>query len=229
MIKDRLYELKETLNPGVELVAVSKYHPVDELQQAYDAGQRIFGESHVQELVAKEAALPKDIKWHFIGHLQTNKVKYMASFVSLIHSVDSEKLLKEINRQAEKNGRIIDCLLQLHIAKEETKFGFTPQEVTDFLQSGEWRSQMSNVRIVGLMAMATNTDDEQQIADEFLQVKSLFDKLKNTVFVSDDYFKEISMGMSGDYQIAQNCGSTMVRVGSMIFGNRDYSKPFTVQ
>lgn len=228
MIKENLIDVKATLKEGVELVAVSKYHPVEELQEAYNAGQRVFGESHVQELVAKEAVLPKDIKWHFIGHLQTNKVKYIAPFVTLIHSVDSVKLLKEINRQAEKCGRVIDCLLQLHIAQEETKFGFTPAEVSSFLESGEWK-QYANVRIVGIMAMATNTDDEKQIAGEFVSVKNVFDTLKASLFAADDSFKEISMGMSGDYQIAQQCGSTMVRVGSMIFGARDYSKPFAVQ
>ncbi len=232
MIEDNLREVLSTLSEGVKLVAVSKYHPVSELQQAYDAGQRIFGESHVQELAAKEEVLPKDIQWHFIGHLQTNKVKYMAPFVSLIHSVDSVKLLKEIDKQGAKCGRVIDCLLQLHIADEDTKFGFTPDELKEQLTNGELQplangnsgnTAFSNVRIVGLMAMATNTDDEEQIAAEFNSVKYLFDELKREVFKDNAHFTEISMGMSGDYLIAQQHGSTMVRVGSMIFGERDYS------
>ncbi len=210
------------MKPGVRLVAVSKYHPVEALQEAYDAGQRVFGESHVQELVAKHDALPEDIQWHFIGHLQTNKVKYMIPFVSLIHSVDSVKLLKEINKQAQKVDRVVDVLLQLHVAAEETKFGFSPDEVVEMLDGGEWK-ELLNVRIVGLMAMATNTDDEEQIAGEFEQVRALFGRLKEHYFSDKAEFKDISMGMSGDYLIAQEHGSTMVRVGSVIFGERDYS------
>lgn len=221
MITENLNRIKSSLLPGVELVAVSKYHSAECIKEAYDAGQRIFGESHMQELQAKHEILPDDIEWHFIGHLQTNKVKYMAPFVSLIHSVDSVKLMKEINKQAAKCGRVIDCLLQLHIAEEETKFGFTPDEVLAFLDGGEWR-EMQNVRIVGLMAMATNTDDDEQIRVEFRRVKMLFEDLKKGVFADSDSFKEISMGMSGDYEIAMNEGSTLVRVGSMIFGNRIY-------
>lgn len=220
-ISDKLNEVRATLIDGVELVAVSKYHPVSALQEAYDAGQRIFGESHVQELVGKYEALPKDIQWHFIGHLQTNKVKYMASFVSLVHSVDSYKLLKEIDKQATKCGRSINCLLQLHVAQEETKFGFTPDEVLDLLHQSEWR-ELKGVRIVGLMAMASNTDDDKQIEREFQSVKECFDRVKAEFFSHDDYFKEISMGMSGDYLLAMKHGSTLVRVGSMIFGNRYY-------
>lgn len=227
MIADNLSGVKATLKQGVELVAVSKYHPVEELQEAYDAGQRIFGESHVQELVAKHEALPKDIQWHFIGHLQTNKVKYMASFVNLIHSVDSIKLLKEVDKQARKVGRVIDVLLQLHVAEEDTKFGFSPDEVLSMLDSGEWKV-MNGIRIVGLMAMATNTDDEGQIESEFEIVRELFDEIKNRFFASEPSFKEVSMGMSGDYLIAQEHGSTLVRIGSMIFGERDYITRFSL-
>ena len=227
MIAENLNSVRATLKEGVELVAVSKYHPVEELQEAYDAGQRVFGESHVQEMVAKHEVLPQDIRWHFIGHLQTNKVKYMAGFVSLIHSVDSLKLLKEIDKQARKVGRRIDVLLQLHVAEEETKFGFSSDEVLAMLDGEEWRT-MEGVRIVGLMAMATNTDDEGQIANEFEAVRGLFDVVKSRFFSEEPSFKEISMGMSGDYLIAQEHGSTLVRVGSMIFGERDYSKPFSL-
>lgn len=223
MIAENLKTVLASLKPGVALVAVSKFHPVEALQEAYDAGQRVFGESHVQELVAKQEVLPKDIKWHFIGHLQTNKVKYMAPFVSLIHAVDSVKLLKEIDKQAQKCGRVIDVLLQIHVAKEETKFGFTPDEVVDVLEAGEWKT-LPNVRVVGLMAMATNTDDEGQIAEEFDTVRQLFARLKDRFFAESPDFKVLSMGMSGDYLIAQEHGSTMVRVGSMIFGERDYSR-----
>ena len=227
MIAENLNSVRATLKEGVELVAVSKYHPVEELQEAYDAGQRVFGESHVQEMVAKHEVLPQDIRWHFIGHLQTNKVKYMAGFVSLIHSVDSLKLLKEIDKQARKVGRRIDVLLQLHVAEEETKFGFSFDEVLAMLDGEEWRT-MEGVRIVGLMAMATNTDDEGQIANEFEAVRGLFDVVKSRFFSEESSFREISMGMSGDYLIAQEHGSTLVRVGSMIFGERDYSKPFSL-
>ena len=223
MIAENLKTVLASLKPGVALVAVSKFHPVEALQEAYDAGQRVFGESHVQELVAKQEVLPKDIEWHFIGHLQTNKVKYMAPFVSLIHAVDSVKLLKEIDKQAQKCGRVIDVLMQIHVAKEETKFGFTPDEVADVLEAGEWKT-LSNVRVVGLMAMATNTDDEAQIAEEFDTVRQLFARLKDRFFAESPDFKVLSMGMSGDYMIAQEHGSTMVRVGSMIFGERDYSR-----
>ncbi len=222
MIAENLHKVLSTIQPGIRLVAVSKFHPVSALQEAYDAGQRVFGESHVQELVEKQQLLPKDIEWHFIGHLQTNKVKYMASFISLIHAVDTMKLLKEIDKQAERNNRIIDCLLQIHIAKEETKFGFTPDELRTMLQEGEWK-QFSHVCICGLMCMASNTDDVKQIADEFESVRMLFQEIKNDFFPTEETFKELSMGMSGDYEIAQQHGSTMVRVGTMIFGERNYS------
>lgn len=222
MIAENLHKVLSTIQPGIRLVAVSKFHPISALQEAYDAGQRVFGESHVQELVEKQQLLPKDIEWHFIGHLQTNKVKYMASFISLIHAVDTMKLLKEIDKQAERNNRIIDCLLQIHIAKEETKFGFTPDELRTLLQEGEWK-QFSHVRICGLMCMASNTDDVKQIADEFESVRMLFQEIKNEFFPTEESFRELSMGMSGDYEIAQQHGSTMVRVGTMIFGERNYS------
>ena len=220
-ISDNLMKVRATLLPGVKLVAVSKYHPVEALQEAYDAGQRIFGESHVQEMVTKNEVLPKDIQWHFIGHLQTNKVKYIAPFVSLIHSVDSLKLLREIEKQGSKVGRTIDVLLQLHVAQEETKFGFAPEEVTSLLEEGEYLS-MPHVRIVGLMAMASNTDNEAQVESEFASVKRLFDCLKPRFFADKAEFAELSMGMSHDYPIAQRHGATLVRVGSMIFGERVY-------
>lgn len=222
VVADNINKVKSTLTSGVELVAVSKYQPSSALKEAYDAGQRIFGESHVQELIGKYEELPKDIKWHFIGHLQTNKVKYMASFINLIHSVDSLKLLREIDKQAQKTGRVIDCLLQLHVAQEETKFGFSSAELLALLNSDDWRG-LKGVRIVGLMAMASNTDDDTQVESEFASVKSLFDHLKTTIFKEDSYFNELSMGMSGDYLVAIKHGSTLVRVGSMIFGNRIYN------
>lgn len=221
MIGENLQKVWDTLLPDVRLVAVSKFHPVEALQAAYDAGQRVFGESHVQELVAKQEVMPKDIEWHFIGHLQTNKVKYMASFVSLIHAVDSVKLLKEIDKQAQKCNRVIDVLLQVHVAKEETKFGFSPEELVQMLEEGEWKL-FGSIRIAGLMAMATNTDDEAQIAEEFDTVRGLFCNMKERFFADTPEFKELSMGMSGDYQIAQRHGSTLVRVGSLIFGEREY-------
>lgn len=218
-IRNNLFEVKANLPEDVLLVAVSKYHPVEALQEAYDAGQKVFGESHVQELVGKHEVLPKDIIWHFIGHLQTNKVKYIAPFISLIHAVDTMKLMKEINRQAEKAGRVIDCLLQMHIAQEETKFGFAPDELKAMLADGEWK-EMKNVRIVGLMCMATNTDDDEQVRSEFRYARSIFDSIKAEHFAQDAGFKHLSMGMSGDYPIAVEEGSSMVRVGSRIFGNR---------
>jgi hypothetical protein len=222
LIAENLQKVLATLSDGVKLVAVSKYHPVSDLQAAYDAGQRIFGESHAQEVVAKQALLPDDIQWHFIGHLQTNKVKYIAPFVALIHSVDSFKLLKEINRQGERCHRIIDCLLQIHIAREETKFGFSPDELIQMLNEGEWRN-LSHIRIAGLMCMATNTADTQQIASEFAFAHSLFNQVRHDYFQDTPSFRELSMGMSGDYQIAIQHGATLVRVGSLIFGERDYT------
>lgn len=220
-LSEKINNIQKTLPAGVRLVAVSKYHPASLIQEAYDAGQRIFGESHVQELVAKHDALPKDIEWHFIGHLQTNKVKYIAPFVSLIHAVDSERLLIEIDKQAKRCGRTIPVLLQVHVAKETTKFGFTPDELINFMENGDWR-QYTNIRFSGIMCMATNTDDEALIASEFEQAKTLFHRIKEKYFSDSDTFNECSWGMSGDYPIAIEHGSTLIRIGSMIFGERTY-------
>jgi pyridoxal phosphate enzyme (YggS family) len=220
-LSEKINNIQKTLPAGVRLVAVSKYHPASLIQEAYDAGQRIFGESHVQELVAKHDALPKDIEWHFIGHLQTNKVKYIAPFVSLIHAVDSERLLIEIDKQAKRSGRTIPVLLQVHVAKETTKFGFTPDELLNFMENGDWR-QYTNIRFSGIMCMATNTDDEALIASEFEQAKTLFHRIKEKYFSDSNTFNECSWGMSGDYPIAIEHGSTLIRIGSMIFGERTY-------
>lgn len=203
----------------VKLIAVSKTQPVEKVQEAYDAGQRIFGENQVQEMVDKYEHLPKDIEWHLIGHLQTNKVKYIAPFVNLIHSVDSLKLLQEINKQALKNNRVIDCLLQVYIADEETKFGLGYDELIELLRSDEF-TELKNVRIVGVMGIATNTNSQKQIKEEFYELATLFNGLKEAFFKNNPEFKEISMGMSSDYMIAIEQGSTMIRVGSAIFGER---------
>jgi PLP dependent protein len=203
----------------VTLVAVSKTKPVEAIREAYLAGQRHFGENKVQEMNEKQPQLPEDIKWHLIGHLQSNKVKYIAPYVHLIHSVDSLKLLQEINKQAQKNQRIIDCLLQFHIAEEETKFGLTLEEAETILKSQEYRS-FEHIRIVGVMGMATFTEDESQVRKEFRQLKSIFDKLKLQFFSELSHFREVSMGMSGDYKLAIEEGSTLIRVGSSIFGSR---------
>lgn len=219
-IADNLLEYKSELDKTqVELIAVSKYQEPSAIMEAYDAGQRVFGENIVQELVDKQAQLPKDIEWHLIGHLQTNKVKYIAPFVKLIHSVDSLKLLIEINKQAVKNKRVIDCLLQIYIADEDTKFGLGFDEAIELLRSEEFAT-LKNVRIVGLMGIASNNATEKQTLDEFIELKVLFDGIKVSFFRKDDYFKEVSMGMSGDYKLAIEAGSTMVRVGSSIFGKR---------
>jgi pyridoxal phosphate enzyme (YggS family) len=220
-IQAEIQSIRQELPEGVRLVAVSKYHPVEALQEAYKVGQRIFGESKVQEMTIKYETLPKDIEWHFIGHLQTNKIKYMASYVSLIHGVDSYKLLSEINKQAAKAGRIIPCLLQIHIAKEETKFGFTPEECMAMLEEGAWRT-LTHVQIAGVMGMATNTDDLIQVEAEFATLSSLFQCMKEVYFADTPAFKEISMGMSDDYPIAIRQGSTLIRIGSRIFGARNY-------
>lgn len=206
---------------GVTLVAVSKYHPVGHIEEAYACGQRVFGESHVQELERKHESMPEDIAWHFIGHLQTNKVKYIAPYISMIDAADSYKLLKEINRHAAKHGRTIDVLLELHVAEEETKYGFTLDACREMLEAGEWR-QLSNVRICGLMTMASNVDDEAQIEREFTVAADFFDELKARYFAGADYFCERSWGMSDDYKIALRCRSTMIRVGTGIFGPRVY-------
>ncbi len=220
-IAENIDMVKSHFPAQVQLVAVSKTKPVEMLMEAYNNGQRAFGENKVQEMVAKFEAMPKDIEWHFIGHLQTNKIKYMVSFVHLIHGVDSFKLLKTIDAEARKVGRIIPCLLQFHIAEEETKFGLSLNEATEMLESGEFK-QLENVRLSGVMGMATFTDDETQIRKEFRNLKSIFDRLKTDFFASRPDFREISMGMSGDYLIAVEEGSTMVRIGSTIFGERNY-------
>ena len=216
MIASNLQKVRASLNEGVELVAVSKYHPVEAALEAYEAGQRVFGESREQELRVKHEQLPKDIRWHFIGHLQTNKVKYIAPYIAMIEAVDSLKLLKEINRQAERCDRIIDVLLELHLAQEETKSGMTPEECLDMLEEGEWRT-LANIRIRGIMMMASNTDDEGLIRREFLMAKNCFDDIKSRYFMDSESFNVRSYGMSGDYLIAQQCGSNHVRVGSKIF------------
>jgi len=218
-IKNNLLEIKNSLPEHVTLVAVSKTKPVSNLMEAYDAGQRIFGENKIQEMADKYEQMPKDIDWHMIGHVQTNKVKYMAPFVSLVHGVDSLKLLAEINKQASKNGRIIDCLLQIHIAEEDTKFGLDEDELQQLLESEEFR-KMENVKVAGLMGMATFTEDEAQITKEFKHLKAVFDSLKTLPLTNNLQPATLSMGMSGDYRIALDYGSTMVRIGSSIFGSR---------
>ena len=220
-IQEEIQTIKAGLPESVRLVAVSKFHPIEALQEAYEGGQRIFGESKVQEMTQKYEALPKDIEWHFIGHLQTNKIKYMAPYVALIHGVDSYKLLSEINKQAAKAGRIIPCLLQIHIAQEEAKFGFATDKCRTMLEEGNWR-QLKNVQIAGVMGMATNTEDEAQIKREFSTLSAFFQEVKETYFKEVSSFKEISMGMSDDYPIAIEEGSTLIRIGSRIFGARNY-------
>lgn len=216
-----LKQVKDTIKPGVELVAVSKFHPAEVIQEAYNQGQRIFGESRAQELQAKHEILPADIQWHFIGHLQANKVKYIAPYISLIHTVDSLKLLREIDRQAEKCNRVIDCLLELHLAQEETKYGLTMEACTELLEAGEWR-ELNHVRITGIMCMATNTPDEAQIEREFEQAKTYFDTVKAQFFANDEAFCQRSWGMSHDYPLAMRHGATLVRIGTAIFGEREY-------
>ena len=220
-IKQNLDTIKQTLPNHVTLVAVSKTKPVSDLMEAYNAGQRIFGENKIQEMADKYQEMPKDIKWHMIGHVQRNKVKYMAEFVDLIHGVDSLKLLKEINKQALKHDRIINCLLQIKIAEEDSKFGMRIKDAEALLLS-ETVSELKNINIVGLMGMATFTDNKDQIKEEFLRLKSAFEDLK-TIKTSNCNLQTISMGMSGDYKLAIECGSTMVRVGSSIFGERNYN------
>lgn len=218
-IAQNLKKIKSSLPAGVKLVAVSKFKSNEDILEAYQAGQTVFGENRVQELTEKYEQLPKDIEWHMIGHLQTNKVKYIVPFVHLIHGVDSFKLLKEINKQAAKVERVQKCLLQIHIAQEETKFGFDRDEVLQMLSSDEFAT-LHNIQLCGLMGMASLTDSAAQVHNEFRSLKQLFDELKQSYFAHDDNFKEISMGMSGDYAIAVEEGSTMVRVGSSIFGSR---------
>ena len=220
-ITENITRLKASLPAGVTLVAVSKFHPVEALQEAYNAGQRVFGESRAQELTAKQKVLPSDIEWHFIGHLQTNKIKYMIPYVAMIHGIDSYKLLAEVNKQAVKAGRTVNCLLQIHVAQEETKFGFSPEECKEMLNAGEWK-ELTHVRICGLMGMASNTDCIEQINREFGLLNRLFNEIKTTWFIHSDTFCELSMGMSHDYHEAIAAGSTLVRVGSKIFGERIY-------
>jgi len=215
----QIHEVLKDLPQGVRLVAVSKFHPNEVIEEAYREGQRIFGESRAQELKAKHETLPKDIEWHFIGTLQTNKIKYIIPYVAMIHGIDSYKLLVEVNKHAEKAGRVVDCLLQLHIAQEETKFGFSFNECRETLDTEDWKS-LKNIRIRGLMGMASNTDDEEQIKREFCSLYEFFQELKNTQFADQQAFNELSMGMSHDYHLAIAAGSTLVRVGSLIFGSR---------
>ena len=224
MIKEKLAKVRSTLSDGVRLVAVSKTKPVEMLQEAYDAGQRLFGENKALEMRDKHQVLPSDIEWHFIGHLQTNKVKYIAPYVSLIHSIDSLNLLQVVNKEAVKHNRVIDCLLQFHIATEETKFGLDMEEAKALLDSPEF-TQLKNVRIVGLMGMATNTPNRDLIRQEFHTLHTYFDQLADTYFKGHPEFKELSMGMSHDYDIAMEEGSTLVRLGTSIFGARDYGIP----
>ena len=220
-VAGNLHKVLADLPEGVRLVAVSKFHPNEYLQAAYDEGQRIFGESHEQELSKKQATMPDDIQWHFIGHLQTNKVKYIAPYIDMIEAVDSIKLLKEINKQAAKHDRVINVLLELHIAQEATKYGLTPDACRQLLADGEWR-ELKNVHISGIMMMASNVDDEDQVRSEFMQAADFFDEVKAEYFADDDAFCERSWGMSHDYKIAVECCSTMVRVGTTIFGPRVY-------
>ena len=220
-VKGHLHEVLDTLPQGVRLVAISKYHPNEYIMAAYEEGQRVFGESHEQELRQKHESLPNDIEWHFIGHLQTNKVKYIAPYVTMIEAVDSIKLLREINKQAEKCGRVIKVLLELHIAEESTKYGLTLDACRDLLEVGEWR-EMKHVRICGLMMMASFVDDRQQIRREMLTARDFYDEVKTKFFDGDETFCERSWGMSDDYPIALETGSTMVRIGTAIFGPRVY-------
>ena len=220
-IQANLKEVLDQLPEGVRLVAVSKFHPNEAIEEAYKVGQLIFGESREQELSTKYETLPKDIEWHFIGHLQTNKVKYIAPYIAMIHAVDSYKLLAEIDKQAAKYNRVIPCLLEIHIAQEESKYGFTFDTCRQMLEEGGWK-QLKHVCIAGVMGMGTNTDDEKEVEKEFRSLADFFKSLKQDYFSQTDSFKEISMGMSHDYQIAIKCGTTLVRVGSKIFGERIY-------
>lgn len=220
-VKEKLHQVLDTLPQGVRLVAISKYHPADYIMAAYEEGQRVFGESHEQEIREKHTALPKDIEWHFIGHLQTNKVKYIVPYISMIEAVDSLKLLREIQKQAAKADRVVKVLLELHLAEEATKYGLTPDACRELLAGGEWH-EMPNVRICGLMMMASNTDDEEQIEQEFQTAADFFDEVKAQYFPDDAAFCERSWGMSDDYHLALRHRSTMVRIGTMIFGPRVY-------
>lgn len=221
MIKENLQKIASTVMPPARLIAVSKTKPVEMLQEAYDAGQRLFGENHALEMRDKHEVLPKDIEWHMIGHLQTNKVKYIASFVSMIHSIDSLHLLEAVDKEAAKHNRVIDCLLQFHVATEETKFGLDEEEARALLESAEFKA-MGHVRICGVMGMATNTDNKDLVRREFAHLHHIFEDIRDHYFSGSDHFCEISMGMSHDYTIALEEGATLVRVGSSIFGARNY-------
>ncbi len=220
-VQQNLAKIREQLPANVQLVAVSKFHPAEMIQQCYEQGQRIFGESHEQELRIKVPALPKDIEWHFIGHLQTNKVEYIAPYISLIHAVDSFKLMKEIDKQAAHNNRIIRILLELHIAEEATKFGFSLADCRTLLEKGEWKD-LKNIQICGLMCMASNTDNTEQVRKDFETARIFFEEIKEKYFPNDEVFCERSWGMTHDFQIAAKEGSTMVRIGTAIFGKRQY-------
>jgi pyridoxal phosphate enzyme (YggS family) len=221
-IAKNIKEIKSALPEGVKLVAVSKTKPNEAILEAYQTGHRMFGENKAQELIRKQPELPADIEWHFIGHLQSNKAKYIAPFVSMIHSIDSFKILKTVNKEARKNDRVIPCLLQFHIAEEESKYGLTEADAREILESEAYKN-MQNVSIAGVMGMATFTDDFEKVRSEFRKLKSIFDNLKNNYFADQPEFKEISMGMSDDYPLAVEEGSTIVRVGSKIFGERNYN------
>ena len=223
MIKENLAQIRATIPSGVTLVAVSKTKPVSDLQEAYDAGQRVFGENYPQEMRDKHEVLPQDIQWHFIGHLQTNKIKYIIPYVTLIHSIDTANLLEAVNKEAKKHDRVVDCLLQFHIALEETKFGLDLDEARALLESEAFK-QMENVRICGVMGMGTFTDNMDEVRKEFKHLKSIFETLKKDYFANQPQFKEISMGMSEDYPIAIEEGATLIRVGSKIFGARVYNR-----
>jgi len=220
-ISENIDRIIEEITDGVKLIAVSKTKPMEAIQEAYEGGYKIFGENKPQELKEKYENLPKDIEWHFIGHLQTNKVKYIAPFVSLIHAVDSFKLLSMIDKEASKNDRVIDCLLQFHIAQEDSKFGYSKEEAIELLKSEEYKA-LKNIRIVGVMGMATNTDDDKQVSSEFANLSIIFKYVKDEFFSKEPTFKEVSMGMSGDFPLAIEQGSTIIRVGSSIFGARNY-------
>ena len=223
-IAEQIKNITSSLPTTTRLIAVSKTKPVEDIQEAYNAGQRVFGEHKALEMRDKHEALPKDIEWHFIGHLQTNKIKYIIPYVSLIHSIDSLNLLKEVNKEATKKGRKVDCLLQFHIAQEDTKFGLSYEEAEQLLSSTEYK-QMENIRIVGVMGMATFTDNNTQVSAEFGSLRTIFDRLKKEYFSAEESFCELSMGMSDDYHLAIEQGSTLVRVGSAIFGKRNYNIP----
>jgi PLP dependent protein len=220
-IQQNVEEIRKHIPANVKLVCVTKFHLNETLMEAYKCGERVFGESKVQELCGKQETLPSDILWHFIGHLQSNKIKFIVPFVELIHGVDSYKLLEEINKQALKAGRTVNCLLQIHIAKEETKFGFSAEELMETLSDGKWK-ELSGINICGLMGMATYTENREQIRNEFKGLKALLDKAKEQYFTNKPSFCELSMGMSDDYQLAIEEGSTLVRIGSSIFGHREY-------